>query len=80
MLTQSQIEVYEDLKKYRNFPKKDLDKFPHLAHLINPAERYKFFSEAFAKDKKIKYKPVKGEDIFEDELIDFDAVPMLCRC
>lgn len=77
MLTQSQSEVYKRLLRYRDFPKKDLNKFPHLAHLPNPAERYKFFCEAFAKGVKIRYKDgVEVEDVFEDELMDFDVMPM----
>ena len=86
MLTTSQNEVYNHLQRYRNFPAKNRNKFPHLAHLPNPAERYQFFCEMFAKGVKVRYKAgdgVEGEDIFEEEseigfeVLDFDDMPML---
>lgn len=45
-MTPSQNSIYEHLGKYRDFPANELNKFPHLAHLKNPAERYKYFCEA----------------------------------
>jgi hypothetical protein len=53
MLTETQIEVFESLKKYCDFPKKELNKFPSLSHLKNPAERYKYFCEARNKGEKV---------------------------
>lgn len=44
-MTPSQLEFYEGLKKYRKFPAKELNKFPHLAPLKTPAERYAYFCE-----------------------------------
>lgn len=44
-MTPSQLNFYQELKKYRRFPAKELKKFPHLAHLKTPAERYAYFCE-----------------------------------
>ena len=78
MLTPSQTEFCQSLKKYRNFPAKDRDKFPLLAHLKNPAARYKFFCEAHNKGEKvIEYKEWKKGETTEESMPMLSAVGLI---
>jgi hypothetical protein len=62
-VTPSQLDFYQELKKYRKFPAKELNKFPHLAHLKTPAERYKWFCERGNRQKALIPELVEDNEV-----------------